>query len=201
MSEKMEKVLKTFHELGGPLLNIGYSSANFINTYVMTTPTFDWVKNLDWWIANWTTASEPLLPIVFSKFAKPKSWKFWQFSSTGNGPFYGASSPRLDLNRYYKDLATFNAEYRVNLEVRPFTPPPDSTPLGEMMVRTPGGINLHSGPGQKYPIIGGLSYKQIVTPIQVDGANAWVEIFPGKWACVTLDSGGQHLRFLEKVAK
>jgi len=204
----MEKILKEFNNLAGKeILKVAYSSKSFVDTYLMTTATFDWIKYMDWWIASWTTGDKPALPTVFSKFAKPKWWEWWQYSSKGIGPKYGTTSPALDLNRSFcKTLAEFNAKYGVNLKVRPFTPPPpppppapDITPLGKMMVRTPGGLSIRSGPGTKYPVIGALPYQAIVTPIQIDGSSAWVEIAPDKWVCVTLDSGGQHLRFLDKV--
>jgi GH25 family lysozyme M1 (1,4-beta-N-acetylmuramidase) len=202
----MEKVLKTFNELAGrEVLKVGYSSANFINTYVMKTPTYDWVKNLDWWIACWTTASDPLLPLVFKLFAKPKSWEWWQYSSKGVGSLYGVASPNLDLNRSRLPLNLFNGIYGVNLAVRPVTPPPpppppppvdDDTPIDKMWCHTPDGINIRSGPGTQYPIVGALPYKGIVTPTQIGGSSAWIEIGPNKWVCVTLNT----LRFMEKLS-
>jgi GH25 family lysozyme M1 (1,4-beta-N-acetylmuramidase) len=200
----MEKTLGTFNDLAGEeVLKVAYSSASFVNGYIGMYPTFDWVKKMIWWIANWTTAAKPVLPIVFSKFAKPPVVDWWQYSSKGIGSKYGASSPNLDLNRSFcKTLAEFNTKYGVKLIARPYTPPPpppppsDDTPLGKMWVHTPGGINVRSGPGQSFKDIGDLPYKTIITPIQVDGLNAWIEFEPGKWCCCTLNG----LRFLEKLS-
>ncbi len=203
----MEKVLKGFNDLAGrEVLKVAYSSANFVNTYLMTTATFDWPKLVDWWIACWTTADKPLLPFVFNKFAKPKSWEWWQYTSKGVGSFYGVGSPNLDLNRSRLTLAGFNERWGVNLLARPVGPPApppppppppyDGTPIGKMWCHTPGGINIRSGPGQNFPVVDGLPYKGIVTPTQIGGSSAWIEIGPKRWVCVTLDS----LRFMEKLS-
>lgn len=44
-------------------------------------------------------------------------------------------------------------------------------------------LNVRSGPGRQYADLGDLHGNQVVDVYNVAGAEAWVEIAPGKWAC------------------
>lgn len=206
----MEKFLKAFYELAGRdgIFGQGYSSPGFMDANVMTTPTFDWPKKLEWWVAAWTTAAEPRLPACFSLFATPKNWTYWQYTSKLNGASYGVQSKSLDGNRFNGSLAQFNSKYSMNLkplgepvpppvEPPPVEPPPTPEPSGvcQMKVVSAKGLNIRSGPGTTYPDIGDLAPGAIVTVKNIAGENAWVEIEPGKFACVQLGT----TRYLEPV--
>lgn len=85
-------------ELGTPII---YTAQGFWNRYVLKG---NWSR-FPLWVANYTLASEPLLP---------RDWKdylIWQYSADGNllGPTYGAESKSIDLNRFNGDEAAFQA--------------------------------------------------------------------------------------------
>lgn len=72
-------------------------------------------------------------------------------------------------------------------------PPPPSDPGPLMFEVVADSLFIRSGPGQSYPVVGGLEKGQVVECENVGGWNAWVEILPGKWACVSL-SGVEYMR-------
>jgi len=76
-----------------------YTSPGFWNSYGKnkTTGKFDasWSYYL-LWIANYTTASAPLMPEPWKSANIP--WLFWQHSNTGDGLKFGAESKAIDLN-------------------------------------------------------------------------------------------------------
>lgn len=169
---------------------MGYTSKSFMDTYVMTTPTYDWPKALEWDIASWTTASQPALPAWMTLINNPRTWDYWQHSSKGDGKAYGAQSTYIDLQRSRLQLAAFNEKYKMNLQPiddNPTPPPPPPPPPDgtfQMTVTAPKGLNVRSGPGTEYAVTGSLTYGVTVNVGNVGGQSAWVEIEPGKWACV-----------------
>ena len=56
-----------------------------------------WAKDYLLWVANYTTASSPVIPTDWD------TWHIWQYTGTADGPSYGASSKNLDLNRTNQD--------------------------------------------------------------------------------------------------
>jgi len=50
------------------------------------------------WVAHYTKAPKPIVPLPW------ENWLFWQYSSSGNGPKYGAESKSIDLNWFNGDL-------------------------------------------------------------------------------------------------
>lgn len=196
----MEKVLKNFAELAGKdPFGQGYSSKGFMDSNVMTKPTFDWPKWLDWWVASWTTAAQPALPAWMILINNPRSWDYWQFTSKGDGAAYGAQSRSLDLNRSKLSLGAFNQKHKLKLQPiddEPAQPPPPP-PVGtfQMTVTATRGLNIRNGPGLGYPDIGDLPYGSTVNVLNVGGSDAWIEIAPNKWVCV---QQGQY-RYLESA--
>lgn len=92
-SDKVKACLNRIHQLTGrkPLL---YCGIYYANNYLRTvTP-----AQADLWIANWTTRADPNMPREWS------TWRFWQFTSDGDGRQYGAQSARIDVNRYVGSL-------------------------------------------------------------------------------------------------
>lgn len=66
----------------------------------------------------------------------------------------------------------------------PLPPPPPSEGVGiRMRVGVPK-LNVRSGPGVGYADIGDLYGNEVVEVSNVAGPDAWVEIGPGRWACV-----------------
>jgi len=54
------------------------------------------------WIANYGVA-QPQVPRPWGT----SEWLFWQFTASGDGPFYGVESLELDLNYFNGDAETF----------------------------------------------------------------------------------------------
>lgn len=55
----------------------------------------------DLWVAHYTANTQPLMPEGW------RNWRFWQYSSKGNGPAYGAESTYIDLDRFNGDKEAF----------------------------------------------------------------------------------------------
>jgi GH25 family lysozyme M1 (1,4-beta-N-acetylmuramidase) len=160
-----------------------YTSKGFWDAEV---PLTNWAKNRKLWIAAWTSAPSPALPKEWVEINQPRDWEFWQWSSKGDGPSYGCESTHVDLNRYNGSLAEFEAEYKV-IVTNP--PPPVEPPVpGEGLLFQVGVpvLNIRSGPGTQYNDIGDLHGGDVIAAMNVAGANSWIEIEPGKWACVQM---------------
>jgi GH25 family lysozyme M1 (1,4-beta-N-acetylmuramidase) len=99
-----------------------YSSAGFMNGNMNNPALF---SNMNLWVAAWTTASYPILPIGFSMY------ELWQWSSKGNGSTYGVSSTYIDLDRSRLNIDQFNIRYGTNIQPIggiPIPPPVESFP-------------------------------------------------------------------------
>jgi lysozyme len=82
-----------------------YTSPGYWNTNgkIKGTGSFDpkWAY-YPLWIAHYTTADQPMQIQPWKGNDKP--WTFWQYTSTGNGPAFGAESKGLDLNWFNGDM-------------------------------------------------------------------------------------------------
>lgn len=86
-----------------------YTNVSFYNTYLQNLG----LEQYPLWIAYYNaSATKPLLPRGIT------DWEFWQYTSSGNGSYYGASSARIDLNTFNGTYAEFEAKY-----LEPTTPP------------------------------------------------------------------------------
>ena len=114
----MEKFLKAFYELAGDdrIFGQGYSSPGFMDANVMIKPTFDWPKKLDWWVASWTTAAQPVLPKCFSLFARPMTWTYWQYTSKLDGADVWREIQGPGRQPLQRVSGQFNQEYKLNLQ-------------------------------------------------------------------------------------
>ncbi len=169
-------------------------------------------KNSNWaqfplWLADYNSKNSPAAPAPWPR------WTFWQFTSKGSGETFGTESYNIDITRYdgtLDDLYAF-VGFKVSsndlqqrlaaLEQRvasleqalaaqasspsstPYTPPATSYALC-----TAEALNVRSGPGATYPVIGWLSNGQRVKV--VERQNGWARIDnPSGW------SGERYLRF------
>lgn len=189
----LSKLVKNWYEVSGkdPMI---YTRASWwdYNTYRT-----DWPKALDLHIAHYTIAAQPMIPADWAKVANPRSWTFWQYSADGNGQGsrFGAQSKAIDLNRWQADngdtsIAAFNQRYGTDIKPILPPPPPPPPPPGEglhfsVVVAS---LNVRSGPGTNYGIVGKLAAGDVVTPLDVAGQDAWVEVSPGKWAAVKINA-------------
>lgn len=122
-------------------------------------------------------AKVPALPVGW------KTHKFHQYSADGNGKGaeFGARSNSIDLNRYNGT----KEEYVKEFEIEQVEPEPEPEPVAGLKFRVAvPKLNIRSGPGTQHRDIGDLTGNQVVTALNVNGYDAWIEIEPGKWACV-----------------
>ena len=81
-----------------------YTSRSYLDSYMNPSR----LQSYSWWIARWT-CEQPKTYTFQNETAysskKPASCELWQFSSAGNGSYYGASSTYVDLNFCYVDWA------------------------------------------------------------------------------------------------
>ena len=56
----------------------------------------EWATDYALWVANWTEASEPLIP---ADWASVGYW-LWQYDNRGDCKQYGGTARYIDLNRF-----------------------------------------------------------------------------------------------------
>jgi lysozyme len=171
-------------------------------------------KNSSWaqfplWLADYNSKEGAASPVPWTQ------WTFWQFTPKGSGETFGTESFNVDVNRYNGNLdelyafagtkpaATTTLEQRITaLEQRIATLEQRSgTQVASLPVATPASptsnasatctaqaLNVRSGPGASYPVIGWLSNGQKVKVLERQ--NGWARIeTPSGW------SGERYLRF------
>jgi GH25 family lysozyme M1 (1,4-beta-N-acetylmuramidase) len=82
--------------------NVGYWDSNTVHD--------DIFNECNLIVANYTTASRPLVPREWRSLGGLiRRWKIWQYSADGNGlgPRYGAASHSIDVDRFNGDEAAF----------------------------------------------------------------------------------------------
>ena len=104
------------------------------------------------------------------KFRDWDDWTGWQYTDRADGIAHGAESYELDKN-VFKDIVAV-----------PPTPQPEPSGLS-FLVAVPA-LNVRSGPGTNYSIVGLLHAGDVVKVLDIGGTSAWVEFEPGKWAAV-----------------
>ncbi len=167
-------------------------------------------KNASWskyplWLADFNNTDNPVPPLPWTK------WTFWQFTPKGNGEVFGTESFNLDVNRFggtldellamagSKPAAATDMEERIAflerriaaLELRTgsateATPPASASGYA---LCTAQALNVRSGPGATYPVIGWLTNGQRVKVMERQAGWARLET-PAGW------SGERYLRFL-----
>ncbi len=139
-----------------------------------TLPDADW-RDHDLWVASYT--SEPVLPRDW------ETWRFWQYSESGEVKGIAASA---DLNWFagtYEDLLAYAG---VGDRI------PRVSPAGWRVRVTIPKLNVRSGPGLDYEDLGDLYEGDILDVLTITGDDVWVQFEPGKWAALSL-SGERYL--------
>ena len=76
-----------------------YTGTWYWDAYLGSTA---WANQYSLWVAqyrkDWTPAARPTLPKAWQDADPAKGYRFWQYSSTGTGPDYGAESVFIDLD-------------------------------------------------------------------------------------------------------
>lgn len=121
-------------------------------------------KQYPLWVANYGVTT-PLVPKPWDA----NGWTFWQFTDSGDGDLYGVESSRIDLNYFNGDLAAFNARFKLG------TPPPP--PPGPVWYKvTASALNVRSGPGTTFGVIGLLKQDEVVEGLAISADGAWAKI-------------------------
>ncbi len=118
-------------------------------------------------------------------------------ASTGPHLHFGIKIP--GKNAAYKDyvdpMPYFKESAGQAQPVTPATPGMIDIPEMKFEVDTDT-LNIRSGPGVEYPIVGQLSRGTKVASRKLHSRSAWVEIEPGKWCAVVFD-GIQYLKIVK----
>ena len=127
-------------------LTVGiYTSPGFWNAHL---PITGWAKTLPLWVAHWTTAPKPILPLDWTPPANPTAypWVFWQHEVyKGKGPEYGMESADLDMDRFNGNEQVFNQQFGTHIVPFPTPEPPPPPPsVGEYQVIANSWANLRS---------------------------------------------------------
>jgi GH25 family lysozyme M1 (1,4-beta-N-acetylmuramidase)/uncharacterized protein YraI len=117
------------------------------------------------WIANYGV-NAPSVPAPWSA----NEWIFWQFTDSGDGALYGVESSRIDLNYFNGDQAAF--EQRFKLGTTP--PPPPPGPVWYKVTAT--ALNVRSGPGTSFGVVGLLHKDEVVKGLANSADGGWAQI-------------------------
>ena len=119
------------------------------------------------WIANYGV-SQPLVPRPWSS----GEWLFWQFTASGDGPFYGVESLEIDLNYFNGDAETFARRFNVPVPGDPI--PPD--PSGNQYRVNAGTLYVREGPGTNYKAIGFYRRNEVVEALESNVDGSWLRV-------------------------
>lgn len=119
------------------------------------------------WIANYGV-TQPLVPKPWAG----NEWLFWQFTASGDGPFYGAESLEIDLNNFNGDAQAF--AQRFNVPVPDDPTPPD--PAGNQYRVNAGTLYVREGPGTNYKSIGFLRSSDVVEALEANADGSWLRV-------------------------
>lgn len=135
-----------------------YSNYYFVRDRLSPHPS--WLTDYDLWIANYTTASQPSIPLPY------QTWKFWQYTSTGK---VSGISGNVDLNWFNGTTEELQMYIRGGGDP---LPPPDCIPVQGSV--TASALNVRAGPGTNYSVIKRLIRNEIVTIYDIN--QSWVKI-------------------------
>ncbi|HET9589985.1 MAG TPA: SH3 domain-containing protein, partial [Anaerolineales bacterium] len=119
------------------------------------------------WIANYGVA-EPLVPQPWAS----DEWLFWQFTASGDGPFYGVESLEIDLNYFNGDAQAFARRFNVPVPQDPI--PPD--PAGNRYRVNAGSLYVREGPGTSFKAVGYLLRNEVVEAIGSNADGSWLQV-------------------------
>lgn len=143
----------------GPVI---YTARWFWDRHVSESP--DWA-DYDLWVAHYGVDS-PSLPKGWDE------WMFWQHSDHGEVPGIDAST----------DLNWFNGTHEELMACVETEPIGDEMRLEGLKARvTVETLNLRSGPGMNYGVVGDLEEGDQVNVVSLAGEDIWIQVEPGKW--------------------
>jgi lysozyme len=140
-----------------------YTARWFWDRNVLDGP--EW-SEYDLWVANYGVDA-PSLPCSWD------DWTLWQYSDHGQVPGIDAAT----------DLNWFNGSHEDLLDYVDGAPVEDEMPLVGLKARvTAETLNLRSGPGMNYGVVGDLHEGDLVDVVSISGQDIWIQVEPGKWA-------------------
>ena len=119
------------------------------------------------WIANYGV-TQPQVPRPWGA----NEWLFWQFTASGDGPFYGVESLEIDLNFFNGDAQAFANRFHVPLPTDPIPPDPD----GNRYRVNAGTLNVREGPGTSFRAIGFFRRNEIVEALEATVDGTWLRV-------------------------
>lgn len=111
------KLLAPGKEIG--IYTAPYYWMEFAPNATLNTASFQYFKQYPLWIANYTTAAQPMM-------VKPwDNWTFWQYTEKGDGLAMGVESLNIDMNYFNGDMSAFNTRFGLTASEPPVvvTPP------------------------------------------------------------------------------
>jgi GH25 family lysozyme M1 (1,4-beta-N-acetylmuramidase)/uncharacterized protein YraI len=151
-----------------------YTRGSFWNRQIL--PSSDWAQH-DLWVANYVANPAVTLPGLPTDW---KQWRFWQYSESGQVP---GISGNVDLNWFNgasDQLMAYTGGSSSPIPVPIPTPPP---PQGARVIVD--ALNVRSGFGTQYPVVGQLRKNDSVTIAALSGSEIWVNLAANQWAAFT----------------
>lgn len=140
----------------------------------VTLPSWDELKNY--------YPADHRSPVLWGGVSK---WTIWQWS--GDVFMLPGMKEPVDLNFYNGTKEEFYQAIGFTPKEEtpePEQPEPEPETMGLLMVNN-STMNIRSGPGVNYPIVGMLPQGLTVEPLDVAGTNAWIKTSAG-WVCAQL---------------
>ena len=189
----LEKLIKTWQDKVG-VAEMIYTRASWWDSHTYRS---DWPKTRLLHVAQYTSAAQPTLPKDWTEINQPRTWTLWQWSADGNdkGAEYGVQSDDIDRNRFNGNEAEFVKTFGVKPHYPEAPPPPPPPPTGSLIYTNKGVMNIRSGPGTNYKVVGSLPAASQVPVLDIGGKEAWIQVEPGRWVAVF--SNG--VRYLDRV--
>lgn len=189
ISTSAETILKYWREQA-PQPCICYTRTSFVNEYAK--PALAWLLGYKTCLAQYPYARGRVTLVSWSDIPFPKTkptlpagvarFDFWQFSGD---KFILPGIKDKNGKGFPADLIWWNGTLK---ELQDWVMPSDTeqTPADPItfVVSMPR-LNVRSGPGIQYGAVGRLVAGQKVTVKNVSGQDAWIEIEPGRWVCVS----------------
>jgi hypothetical protein len=133
-----------------------YTSPGYWSEFGTDAPQF---ARFSLWIAHYLVAA-PKVPRPWS------TWDFWQYTSNGHGPTFGAESLDVDLNWYNGTVDDLYREFAIGQQ------PPPPIPTGQQW-RVRATVNIRTAPTQSATITGRLQPGEIITASAYTAAEGY----------------------------
>ena len=130
--------------------------------------------------ASGSVSYESFLKYYYPHGWDVNDWVLWQYTSHGRLPGYNSD---LDINKFNGDEAAWKAWTGATIIPKP---PVDKTKVISVATVQIPVLRMRAGAGTGYPIVGSLSYGQVVEILEVKnvGADTWARVGQGQWSAM-----------------